>query len=281
MCRLLGVSTSGYYAWRGREASARARQNADLTQRIASIHQQSRGTYGAPRVHAELILGSRVRCSRKRVARLMRLAGLAGIHRGKPRGCTRRNPARLGYPDLVRRNFKAQAPNQLWVADITQHQTGEGWLYLAVITDVFSRKIVGWAMGNRPTADLVVSAVNMALQNGRPSQGIIHHSDHGAQYTSLALGKRLQEAGIAGSMGTVGDALDNAVAESFFATLQVELLDRRSWLTRGQLRAAIFEYIEGFYNRRRRHSSLGYLSPNEFHDRWSQQASHQVEAVSH
>ena len=283
MCRLLGVSTSGYYAWRVRQPSKRARENASLQQRITTIHQESRGTYGAPRVYAELRLGHRIRCSRKRVARLMRLAGLAGIHRGRRHGCTRRNPARTGYPDLVKRDFKAGAPDQLWVADMTQHQTGEGWLYLAAVIDMFSRNVVGWAMGTRPTTELVAGAVEMALQNRQPAPGVIHHSDHGSQYTSLAFGKHLREAGIVGSMGSVGDAYDNAAAESFFATLQVELLDRRSWITRQQLRTAIFEYIEAFYNRRRRHSSLGYLSPVEFENQqlpaWLRSAASQVQAV--
>jgi transposase InsO family protein len=279
MCRLLGVSTSGYYAWRSRKPSKRAQENAELQQRITEIHQQSRGTYGAPRVHAELRKGQGVRCSKKRVARLMRLATLAGICRGRRYGCTRRNPAHLGYPDLVKREFKADAPDQLWVADMTQHQTGEGWLYLAVVVDMFCRKVVGWAMGNRPTAELVSSAVDMAVQNRRPSPGVIHHSDHGAQYTSLAFGKALQEAGIVGSMGSVGDAYDNAAAESFFATLQAELLDRRSWLTRRELRTAIFEYIEAFYNRRRRHSSLDYLSPSEFEEQWTRTTATNVEVA--
>lgn len=269
MCRLLGVSTSGYYAWRVRKPSKRAQANANLRERIAGIHQLSKGTYGSPRVHAELRMGHGLRCSRKRVARLMRLAGLKGIHRGRRSGCTRRNPARLGFPDLVKRSFKADAPDQLWVADMTQHQTGEGWLYLAAVIDIFSRKVVGWAMGNRPTAELVSAAVDMAVQHRQPAPGVVHHSDHGSQYTSLAFGKCLREAGMVGSMGSVGDAYDNAAAESFFATLQVELLDRRSWITRRELRTAIFEYIEAFYNRRRRHSSLNYLCPHEYEVAWS------------
>lgn len=269
MCRLLGVSTSGFYAWRVRKPSKRAQANANLREQIAGIHQLSRGTYGSPRVLAELRMGHGLRCSRKRVARLMRLAGLKGIHRGRRFGCTRRNPARLGFPDLVKRSFKADAPNQLWVADMTQHQTGEGWLYLAAVIDMFSRKVVGWAMGTRPTAELVSTALDMAVQHRQPAPGVIHHSDHGSQYTSLAFGKYLREAGIAGSMGSVGDAYDNAAAESFFATLQVELLDRRSWITRRELRTAIFEYIETFYNRRRRHSSLNYHCPDEYEAAWN------------
>lgn len=271
MCRVLGVSTSGYYAWRGRRQSARARQDAELTQLIREIHQVSRGTYGAPRIHAELVLGRRIRCARKRVARLMRLSGLAGMQRGRRRGCTRRDAGRTGYPDLVQRQFTVSAPNCLWVADITQHRTDEGWLYLSVVIDAFSRLVAGWAMGERPTADLVVSAANMAVRNRRPQPGVIHHSDHGAQYTSLVFGKQLRKYGIEGSMGSVGDAYDNAVAESFFATLEVELLDRRPWATRQELRTAIFEYIEALYNRQRRHSTLNNLSPEEFERRWYEQ----------
>lgn len=268
MCRVLGVSTSGYYKWRGQGPSARAREDARLTELIVQIHQDSRGTYGAPRIHAVLALKYGIRCSQKRVARLMRQAGLTGVHRRRLRGCTRRDPARPSYPDLVLRDFTATAPNQLWVADITQHATGEGWLYFAPVIDVFSRMVVGWSMGERPTADLVLAAVNMAVWNRRPAPGLIHHSDHGSQYTSLAFSQRLQEAGILGSMGSVGDALDNAIAESFFATLQTELLNQRSWPTRQMLRSAIFEFVEVFYNRHRLHSALGYLSPAEFERRW-------------
>lgn len=238
---------------------------------ILEIHQGSKGTYGAPRVHAELTIGRGVRCSQKRVARLMHEAGLAGVHRRRNRGFTHRNPKHELAPDLVQRQFIATAPNRLWVADMTEHGTDEGKVYLAVVTDAFSRMVIGWAMGERPVAELAVAAVNMAIWRRRPSPGVIHHSDHGAQYTALVFGKTLKDAGISTSMGTVGDALDNAVAESFFATLRTELLDRRHWPTKQALRSAIFEYIEGFYNRRRRHSTLGYLSPMEFERSWSLQ----------
>lgn len=264
MCHVLGVSKSGYYAWLGREPSPRAKRNAELLALIREIHEQSRGTYGSPRVHAELRLGHGIRCSKKRVARLMRLAGLTGVHRRRLRGCTRRNEKRQPQPDLVQRNFTPDGPNRLWVADLTQHMTGEGWLYLATVLDAFSRRVVGWAMDARAETDLVVSALNMAVRSRRPSEGVIHHSDHGAQYTSLAFTKRLQEAGLVGSMGTVGDALDNSPAESFYATLQTELLNRGQWPTRRSLTTAIFSFIEGFYNRKRRHSALGYLSPDEY-----------------
>lgn len=267
LCRLLGVSTSGYYGWRGRTPSKRDREDKALQEQIRQIHRESRGTYGAPRVHAELQARG-IRCSRKRVARLMRELGLQGVSRRRRYGTTRRDWRRPIADDLVERRFHADRPNQLWVADMTQHRTEEGWLYLAAVLDVFSRRVVGWAMGDRPVADLPVEAVKMAVWNRRPDTGVIHHSDHGAQYTSIAFGKTLCEAGILGSMGSVGDAYDNAVAESFFATLETELLIRSSWMTRQQLKTAIFDYIEVFYNRRRRHSTLDYLSPLEFERRW-------------
>ncbi len=267
ICRVLGVSRSGYYAWLGRVRSAREAADEELLAKIKAIHQESRGTYGAPRIHAELRKKHQVSCSRKRVARLMRQSGLVGVHRRKDRGTTQRDPRRESYPDLVERQFEASAPNTLWVADVTQHETDEGWLYLAIILDAYSRRVVGWAMSERFTAELVLDALEMALWNRQPAKGIIHHSDHGSQYASLVFGEKLEEAGILGSMGSVGDALDNALAESFFATLQTELLDRQVWLTRNQLRSAIFEFIEVFYNRRRRHSTLGYLSPSEFEQR--------------
>ena len=267
MCRVFKLSTSGFYAWRKRKPSARSLKDIMLKELIREIHDESDGTYGAPRIHAELTLELGIRCSKKRVARLMCEEDLVGVHRRKYNGCTKRDPARPVYPDLVERCFTATEPNQLWVADITQHDTSEGWLYLAVIIDLFSRIVAGWSMGNRAVADLVVSALNMAVWNRRPEAGLIHHSDHGSQYTSLTFSQRLNDTGIIGSMGTVGDALDNAVAESFYATLQTELLDRYSWPTRSKLRSAIFEYIEAFYNRKRRHSSLEYLSPAEFEAR--------------
>ena len=264
MCRVLGVSTSGYYAWRQRGPSNRATRNEELLERIRKIHADNRGVYGSPRVHAELVLEQRIRCSRKRAARLMRSAGLTGVCRRRRRSCTRRDESKQPQPDLVQRQFEQPAPNQLWVADLTQHRTDEGWLYLATVLDACTRKIAGWAMGAHAKADLVLGALNMAIRHCRPHKGLIHHSDHGSQYTSLAFTRRLEEAGIRGSMGTVGDALDNAMAESFFATLQTELLDRGRWPTRQTLMTEIFTYIQAFYNRKRRHSALGYLSPEEY-----------------
>ena len=271
LCRLLGVSTSGYYAWRCRGPLARARRDAELTARIKQVHQASRGIYGAPRVHAELTLGQGIACGRKRVARLMRKAGLAGIHRRRRHGMTRRDPRRPLFPDRVQRDFTPSAPDRLWVADLTQHRTAEGWLYAGVVLDAFSRRVIGWAVDEHPVTELAVGSLRMAVRHRRPGPWTVHHSDHGAQYTALAFGHTLQAAGLQGSMGHVGSALDNAVAESFFASLQTELLDRQSWSTRQQLRSAIFDYIEGFYNRQRRHSTLGYLSPAEYERRWNDQ----------
>lgn len=239
---------------------------------ILEIHERSRGTYGAPRIHAELRLAHDVHCDRKRVARLMRLHGIRGVQKRRskrPGGPKNLHPI---FDDLVERNFDPERPNELWVADITQHRTGEGWLYLAIVLDAFSRRIVGWAMEEHIRGELVVSALEMALHNRDPAPGVVHHSDQGAQYTALSFGRHLEEAGVLGSMGRVGSALDNALAESFFSTLQAELLDRCEWSTRDSLRLAIFDFIEVFYNRQRRHSRLEYLSPVEFEARqevWS------------
>jgi putative transposase len=266
-CRVLGVARSGYYAWRGRAASARARADAALSARILTIHQTSRETYGSPRIHADLQANGE-RCGRRRVARLMRQAGVRGCH-GQRRQVRTTTPDRLAtpVPDRVERVFTPAAvgaPNQLWVADITYVATLEGWLYLAVVLDAFSRKVVGWAMADHLRTELVLTAVEMAIRSRRPAAGLVHHSDHGCQYTSWAFGQRLQEAQILPSRGRVGDCFDNAVAESFFATIKVELLDRRVWPTRAAARLAIFEYIAVWYNRQRRHSTLGYVSPADY-----------------
>jgi putative transposase len=194
----------------------------------------------------------------------MREAGLTGICRRKPHGCTKRKESYEPYPDLVQRDFQAAGPNQLWVADLTEHPTGEGKLYLASVIDVYSRKVVGWSMSARATAEFAGEALNMALYRRQPGGQLVHHSDHGSQYTATVYTERMSKAGLLGSMGTVGDALDNAVAESFYASLETELLSRQRWETRSQLRTAVFSYIEGFYNRRRRHSTLSYLSPDDF-----------------
>jgi putative transposase len=233
-------------------------------QAIREAHAASYGTYGHRRIHAELVLGQRLAVSHGRVERLMRCAGLQGVHRRRLRGCTRRDQAAIPSEDLVERNFRPAAPDRLYVADITQHRTSEGWLYLAVVLDCFSRRVVGWAMADHIRSELVVDALQMAIWNRRPAPGAIHHSDHGSTYTSWAFGHRLREAGLLGSMGSIGDCFDNSVAESFFATLQTELLDRSTWPTREGLAQAVFAFIEGFYNPRRRHSTLGYLSPADY-----------------
>jgi len=258
VCRLLEVSTSGYYAWLKRSPSKRAREGAILSDRIRWIYLRSRSTYGAPRVYEEL-MDEGVRIGRKRVARLMRAAGLQGVSRRKSVRTTARKPGALPAPDLVNRDFTADRPDQLWVADITCIRTWAGFLYLAVVLDAFSRRVVGWAMANHLRMALVLDALEMAIHQRKPL-AVIHHSDRGSQYTSLAFGKRCREAGVRPSMGSVGDAYDNALCESFFATLECELLDRHTFRSRDQARSAVFEFIEGWYNPHRRHSSIGYRS---------------------
>ena len=267
MCRVLDVSPSGYYAWAKRPACERAVMDAALTAEIRAAHAASKGTYGAPRLQIDLAdVGIRV--GRKRVARLMRNAGLAGVTRRKRAVTTVRDGARQA-PDLVNRNFTADKPDMLWVADITYIPTWAGFLYLAVVLDAFSRRIVGWSMATTLHRQVVLDALDMALRRRQPS-GVIHHSDQGSQYTSIEFGKRCREAGIRPSMGSVGDAYDNAMAESFFATLECELLDRHRFKTQAEARIAVFGFIEGFYNLRRRHSSLGYLSPIKFESQFAE-----------
>jgi putative transposase len=260
MARVLGVSESGYHAWRHRKPSARAQADATLLQKVRTIHANSRKTYGAPRVHATLQARDQ-RHGRKRIARLMRAVGLVGASRR--RGgviTTKRDKEARPAPDLVDRNFTAMKPNQLWVADITFVPTASGFLYLAVVLDAWSRKIVGWSMAIHLRAELVLDALEMAIGQRKPAN-VIHHSDQGSQYTSLAFGKRCQEAGVRPSMGSVGDAYDNAMCESFFAALECELLDRRRFASQVEARMACFSFIEGWYNPVRLHSALGYRSP--------------------
>jgi putative transposase len=262
MCRVLGVSPSGFYGWRQRPPSARARRDAELSQRIWRIHERSRGTYGVPRVHAELAAHG-IRIGRKRVARLMNAGGLYGASRRKWVTTTQRDHHARPAPDLVERNFAAPGPNRLWVADITYVPTWTGFLYLAVVLDAFSRRIVGWAMETHLRTELVLAALNMALGQRKPA-AVIHHSDQGTQYTSIAFGMRCRQAGVRPSMGSRGDCFDNAMCESFFATLECELLERRCFKTHVEARLAIFEFIEGWYNPHRRHSALGYQSPIDY-----------------
>lgn len=266
LCRVLGIARSSYYAWCRRGISSQAWTDTALRTQIDMIHRASRGTYGAPRVHAEL-RAQGVRCGRKRIARLMRQAGLVGCHRRRQQRLTRPDPQAIAAPDLVKRRFQAPAPDRLWVADLSYVATDEGWLYLAFVLDVFSRRIVGWAMADHVRTELVLTALNLALARRRPAAGLIHHSDRGSQYTALTFGERLQAAALVPSMGAVGDAYDNAMAEAFVATLKTELLQRQRWTTRQHARTAIFEYIETWYNPRRRHSALDYLSPTDYEGR--------------
>ena len=259
MCRVLRVSPSGYYAWRQRGPSARARADAALLADLRTYHQRSDGTYGAPRLLEDLREVG-VRIGQKRIARLLRGAGLQGVSRRRGVRTTRRGPVETPAADLVQRDFTATAPNQLWVADITYIPTWAGFLFLAVVLDAYSRRIVGWAMATTLQTDLVLDALNMALWQRKP-HGVIHHSDQGSQYTSLAFGHRCAEMGVRPSRGSVGDAYDNAMAESFFATLECELLARRRFRTQAEAQVAVFRYIEGWYNPHRRHSALGQRSP--------------------
>jgi transposase InsO family protein len=260
-CRILHVSRSGYYAWRDRPPSPRLLADAQLENDIRDAFTASRRTYGAPRVHAELRLGLGLRCGRKRVARLMRTSGLVGVGYRRKR---RREPVPAPHEDLVGRRFIADGPDRLWCTDITEHPTAEGKVYCAAVLDVFTRQIVGWSIADHMRSELVVDALEMARWRRRPAPGAIVHSDRGSQYTSWIFGHRLRAAGLLGSMGRVASSVDNTMMESFWSTMQRELLDRHRWATRDQLATAIFEWIEAFYNPVRRHSGIGYLSPTAF-----------------
>jgi putative transposase len=265
LCRVLGISRAGYYAWVHRGTSRRGQANAVLIERIRQVHSQSRGTYGAPRVHAALAAEGR-RSGCKRIARLMRIAGLQGcVRRRKHPQTTVVNPAAVPAPNLVQRQFTPAAPNRLWIGDITYLRTGEGWLYLAVLLDAYSRRVVGWAMADHLRVELALDALKMALRRrGRGVDPLVHHTDRGSQYTAGAYRLALTEQGITASMSRTGNCYDNAAAESFFATLKRELIERRGWTTQEEVRGAVFEWVEVFYNRQRCHSTLGYLSPADF-----------------
>lgn len=263
-CRVLGISRSGLYDAMNRPPSTRAIADQALTATITAIHHGSRATYGAPRVHAELRLGLEIACGRKRVARLMRAAGLIGVcHRRKRSG---QRPLPAPHDDLVQRRFTANGPDRLWCTDITEHPTGTGKVYCAAVLDVFTRKIVGWSIADHMRSELVVDALQMAIWRRHPAPGAIVHADRGSQYTSWIFGHRLREAGLLGSMGRVASSVDNTMMESFWSSMQRELLDRHAWSSREELASAIFEWIEGFYNPVRRHCGLGYRSPNDFED---------------
>ena len=258
--RVLGVSESGFYEWKRRPPSARSIRHAWLTDMIRQVHTASRGTYGAPRVHAELTMGYGITVGHNAVEMLMRRAGLQGLP-GSRR--PRRVAPEYTAVDLVDRNFAQDEPDRLWVTDITEHRTREGKVYCAVVLDVFSRRVVGWSIDSSPTSALVTSALGMAIDNRRPDRTVIH-SDQGTQFTSWAFTHRARQSGLVPSMGSVGDCFDNAVVESFWARMQVELLNRHRWRTRIELANAIFEYLEIFHNRQRRHSALGMRTPIEY-----------------
>jgi putative transposase len=263
LCRVLGVSRSGFHAWASRPPSLRERSDRVLLERVRQLHAASRSTYGSPRIYRDLRADG-IAVGRKRVERLMRQDGLSGTVKRRRGQTTIRVPGVRVAEDLVKRDFQPPAPNTLWVADIIYLRTWQGWLYLAVVVDCFSRRVVGWALADNMRAELVVDALEQALQRRRPKRGLVHHSDQGSQYVSLAFGRRCRQAGIEQSMGSRPSAYDNAVCESFFKTLKSDLIDRRSWPDKAELRTAVFDYIECFYNRQRRHSSLDYLSPTEY-----------------
>jgi putative transposase len=263
MCKELEVSPSGYYAWRHRPPSAREMANRDLVQRIEAVYTDTDGTYGSPRIYYEL-QAQGVACSKNRIARLMRLRGLKAKQVKRYKSTTKRNKAHRAAPNLLARDFSAERPDHKWLTDITYIPTGEGWLYLAAILDLYTRRIVGWAMAERMTAALTIRALRMAIRQRRPGTGLIHHSDQGSQYTDSTYQALLKDHGIRVSMNGVGTWYDNAPMESFFGTLKSEWVNHRVYQTREEARPDLFYYIEAFYNRRRRHSSLGYLSPEAY-----------------
>jgi putative transposase len=263
LCRMMAVARSGFYAWCHRPMTRRAQQNQHLLAQIQLCHRESKGCYGRPRIHRDLCAQG-LRISRHRVARLMRRHGLRGVCRRRAPYRPRPTPPAIMAANVLQRDFTATHPNQKWAADITSIPTREGWLYVAVLVDVYSRRIVGWAMAERVTTELTTTALTMALQQRPLTVGLLHHSDRGSQYAAVAYQQQLVVHGIQCSMSRPGNCWDNAVVESFFATLKTELIDRYRFQTRQEAKSAIFSYVEGFYNQRRRHSTLGYLSPVEF-----------------
>ena len=269
LCSVLNVSRQGYWAWKPRPVSGRWREDERLKRRILKAWNESDRTYGAPRLHAELRLADGVAVGRKRVARLMRELEIQGVSRRRGGVRTTTPDAKAPpAPDLVKRDFNAERPDQTWVADITYVPTHEGWLFLAAVMDLYSRKIVGWSMRDDLEAPLVVDAISMAIARRKPKPGLVHHSDRGSQYTSIAMGRTLRDSKIMASIGSKGDPWDNACAESCISTIKNELVKRRTFATRDQARLAIFRYIESFYNALRRHSSLAMLSPNDYEARY-------------
>ncbi len=264
MCQAMRVSASGYYAWRARSESRRSRYDRRLTQVIRTVHAESEGTYGSPRIHAELKEDG-FTCGVAKVARLMRKTGLKGCPKRRFRVTTRSGLARA--ENLLDQDFSAEMPNERWASDITYIYTGQGWLYLAVVMDLYSRRIIGWSMSRRINRHLVLNALSMALGQRRPGTNLIHHSDRGVQYLSDDFQALLKKHGITCSMSDKGSCYDNAVVESFFATLKRERLKRKNYRTRDEARADVFDYIERFYNRKRRHGTIGNISPVEFEER--------------
>lgn len=259
MCRVLDVSSSGYYAWRKRPSSLREMANETLLKEIQAAHEASKGVYGSPRIYHEV--KEKVSCSQNRVARLMKKHGIAAKQKRRYKQTTKANGAHPVAPNLVDRDFAAAAPNEKWTTDITYIPTLEGWLYLAIVLDLFSRRIVGWAMSARMTSDLVLDALHMAIRDRKPAVGLIHHSDRGSQYTGAPYQEQLKSHQFEVSMSGTGNCYDNAPTESFFGSLKMEWVHHVVYETRAQARTDIFFYIEAFYNRQRRHSTLGYVSP--------------------
>ena len=278
MCRVLGVSRSGYYAWRKRKPSKRARKDAMLTEKIREIHDRSMGTYGSPRVHAAL-QDEGIRVGKKRVARLMKAAGLRGASRRKRPSTTTQEEGTRPAPDLVERDFSASGPDQLWVADITYVPTEGDYLYLSIVLDAFSRRIVGWAMADHLRTELVLDALDMASEQRDPEE-TVHHSDQGSQYTAIAFGNRCKDAGVRPSMGSVGDCYDNAMCGSFFATLECELIERETFSDRSEARLRVFDFVEGWYNPHRLHSALDYQSPISYEEEHRSQEDREPECQS-
>ena len=263
MCKVLNVSPSGYYAWRTRPISAREMANDELGKKIEAVYNDSYQTYGSPRVHRELVAQGVV-CSKNRVARLMRLRSLQARQVRRYRATTKRNKKHPVAPNLLKRDFRAHRPDHKWLTDITYIPTREGWLYLAAVLDMYTRRIVGWAMSERMTVGLTIGALKMAIRERRPRAGLIHHSDQGSQYTDGTYQTLLKDHHMQVSMNGVGTWYDNAPMESFFGTLKSELVHHRVYQTRDEARPDLFFYIEAFYNRQRRHSSLGYMSPEAY-----------------
>ena len=269
MCRVLGVSHSGYYAWRIRPVSQREMANQKLTEEIKTVFEASRRTYGSPRVY-QALKSKGIPCSENRVARLMRLRGIRAKQSKRFRSTTQRHPSRPVAPNHLERDFTAMAPNEKWVTDITYIKTTEGWLYLAVVLDLFARMVVGWAMSKRMTGKLTLVALKMAIWRREPEKGLLHHSDQGSQYTDQEYQALLKKHGMTPSMNSVGTWYDNAAMESFFGSLKSELVNDQSYQTRGEARTSIFWYIEVFYNRNRLHSTLAYLTPADFEAQYQQ-----------